>query len=581
MHILMAAVLCGAMLLYGDAPTRTQSTTSSVSGTVIDASGRDSRPVASATVALVAGGRTIATAVTGGEGQFRFTGLTPPCNCTIRVTKSRYFDAAYGSASEVVGSRRLVLTDGQALTGVNVTLTPYAAIAGRVASATGQPLARATVRVINRVVIGPRAYDLAGTAVQTNDLGEYEIDGLAEGTYIVQLPAVLRPASGGHVTAQAELFYPNAPSFAEAQPIVVAAGARRVGIDFEVTPVKGFALRGEIAGPTDALRDLTLRLVAEGSSSLGTALAVTPIAASGKFEFADVPPGRYLVEATSVVANLDLPTAIMTAPAMSLPLGGAAAGFGSVNARIVAPTARLREWATTKGRRYRGDATVTIEDRDVDVVVPIVTLASVSGTLKWDQASTIDIARIGEVRLESVDGDVSRGVPRAHVRQDGERVTFTIDGVRPGEYLVRVGEGLYVESLRIAGVDAASDVIRVGASDTTVDLTLASRPGTVTGVIESFASAPASVVLAFPTDRSEWGRGGWSYDRVRLALPQTDGSFSLDLPAGTFSLIAVASRDVGQWRDPSFLERAAPFATRVTVTWGAAQQSVIRLLPKG
>lgn len=581
--LLASLIVVGWLQLCALPAAQTGQTTGSITGTVTDRSGRETLPVASATVTLIGGGRAVSTALTGSDGQFQFDGISSPCNCTVRATKSGFFDAVFGVSGEGSEPKRLVLTAGQGSPRIEISLRPHASLAGHVTTATGRPLPKATVRLITRVTSGGRIYFLAGAAVQTNDLGEFQIDGLSEGTYIVQLPAIQRPSTGGRVQAQPELFYPSAATIGEAEGIELTAGAKRTSIDFEVPTTKTFSISGVVHGQPAALRELSIRLVADGSQVLGTALAVAPLNPSGVFEFVNVPAGPYLIEVTSVVPNLDLPAAMMSASLMPRPLGTSSAGFGSVNARIVAPTARLREWGTTTGRRYHGEIAITLQDRDmVGLVVPTVALASVSGTIQWDNESPVEAATVGEVRLESVDGTPSLGLPRSSVRQAGARATFTIEGVRPGEYLIRAGQDTYVQSVRVSGRDNDSDLLKVDGSDiANVELTLSSQPGTIMGKIDQFAVDPAVVVLAFPADRVEWSRGGWSYDRIKLAQPTADGSFSLNLPAGSFNLVAVRGADASRWRDPEFLQRASQFATRLAVAWGGTQQASIRILPRG
>jgi hypothetical protein len=86
----------------------------------------------------------------------------------------------------------------------------------------------------------------------------------------------------------------------------------------------------------------------------------------------------------------------------------------------------------------------------------------------------------------------------------------------------------------------------------------------VSGVLRDNADRPATAgwVILFPADKSQWTGTG---RRIQGVRPGTEGRFVFrSVPPGSYLLIA-ADAESGQWLDPSFLEKLAPRATRITV----------------
>ena len=76
--------------------------------------------------------------------------------------------------------------------------------------------------------------DAPGNAIKTvatDDLGDYRFGGLAAGTYLVAINQFSVDAAAGHV-ARAISYYLGMPSAEMAQPLVVAPGDQKSGVDF-------------------------------------------------------------------------------------------------------------------------------------------------------------------------------------------------------------------------------------------------------------------------------------------------------------------------------------------------------------
>jgi hypothetical protein len=149
---------------------------------------------------------------------------------------------------------------------VRLTLTPQAAITGRVVDEYGDPVVN--MRVLSKrslVVDGARQYEpvLAGV---TNDIGEYRIAALPAGHYLVCAGEQCSP------------------------PLTIAAGYNGV-MDFRLSPVASRRVSGTVSGvPEGARVQLTL--------SNDSITRAAPVGAEGEFEFT-APPGSYTLLATA------------------------------------------------------------------------------------------------------------------------------------------------------------------------------------------------------------------------------------------------------------------------------------------
>jgi len=150
---------------------------------------------------------------------------------------------------------------------------------------------------------------------------------------------------------------------------------------------------------------------------------------------------------------------------------------------------------------------------------------------------------------------------------------FTIEGLLPGAYLVRMIGGGLVKSVVWNGKDYAFTPIEVtGSGDITgVVVTVTDATTTLSGVVRDATGQPAAnaAVIYFPAEREQWTHFGIQPTRLRSSPVSTTGTFALrSLPAGNYFIVAVDDDQMDAWKDPAFLEAASRVATRVTLDWG-------------
>jgi protocatechuate 3,4-dioxygenase beta subunit len=198
--------------------------------------------------------------ITDDDGRFAFVGLAAG-RFTLLATKEAYATVTFGAKRPGGPGTSIVLADRQQAGGLTIRLPRGAVITGTVVDQNGQPTARISVSASRYTFINSGEQRLAPTRTSsTNDRGQYRIYSLAPGEYCV---AASPPRGGG------------APGTGDLRAITPADIAK-------------------------AKQDLTARPNADG-----------------KFSFASVSPGQYVLAARANAPGAPR-SAASTAPVSTL-----------------------------------------------------------------------------------------------------------------------------------------------------------------------------------------------------------------------------------------------------------------------
>jgi hypothetical protein len=269
---------------------------------------------------------------------------------------------------------------------VHIELVPGAVVSGRILDEDGDPLPGCSAQA-RRVEHPEQIVSRSGA-----ELSEYRLFGLLPGKYILAVecgvPAFQpRPFSAGPdpppSLAYPFQFYPAAPDAKSADPVELAAGTERAGVDFRMRPAPVTQVRATIA-PSSADRhgrDLFIRLFRPGHDYDG----ISPDSSGNTFRFPQVFPGSYVL----LVTTLD------------------------------------------RENRIGGIQRVEVKDQPVNTVIELKHAPSIHGTVELESTAN-STAQLTGIAIQLV-SEYPQFFPveDASVKQDG---SFTINSVPPVQW---------------------------------------------------------------------------------------------------------------------------------------------------
>jgi len=563
------------------------------------------QPVRRAIVTLSGGPLTLSlNAITDDEGRFEIADV-PAGRFTISASRASYVTIAYGAAAPGRVGVPIVVEAGQRVTGIRLLLARGAAIAGTVRDADGEPMPGARVGLAKRS--GADFVKLPLTA-EADDRGGYRLFGLAAGEYFVvaetgvspmvgplqvtssneidralqelarggrglSAPGVPRPiAAGERTVAMAPVWYPSATSSEDATPISLRTGEERSGADIMIRLLPVTTLEGAVMPPAgrDWPENVRVSLYSATAGVVAPTLTLSPSRANGgRFRYAGVTPGTYLVVAETLSAGL------ASQLANDLP------------ARSV-PSRADYLWATdtivTSGTDISGVALVLAPGLRMHGRIATV---STAGQPRLD----VSTARVGIRATWPGRGSAANAKLAMDVRFPitvGPDGTFDLANLPPATYSFtctlpssasNVGRGWWLRSAIIDGKDILDEpyTLDPSAPVPTVVLTLTDRQSSLSGVFQDAAGRATSAVtvLVFPTNPAWWGEAS---RRVRVQRPGSDGKYSfVDLPPGDYVLAAVTDMEPDAWRDPDFLRSLIAGGVQVTIGEGEQKTQDLRI----
>jgi hypothetical protein len=386
--------------------------------------------------------------------------------------------------------------------------------------------------------------------------------------------------------AYAIAFYPNASALGDATSIELADSEEQRGIDFLLRPVPTSRVSGRVTGPSDSASGLVVRLLQEGADALGAGSeqATALVGPDRRFTMVRVPAGRYVLEATTTVAEFRMGAG---ASALAAPPGLSAAQSWTTSLPWLPgdplPGA-LWVHGPRDGGSYSARIPIVVGSDDVaDVEVALESGGRISGRVVHEDGTALPKGLA--IQPESAAGDPVLAASRESVTVNADG-TFSIDGIRPGLYFLRAS-GQPIKSL-VAGGDYTTRPLEVrnGGEIRDVIVTIAGRVGTLSGVVSDSKGSVVreSAVILFPVDRGQWSQFGLRPARIRSVTYFGNQGYQIPrVLGGDYYVVALDASLQDAWQDPRFLTAAAAVATRVSIDWGAVavqnltlQQVVVR-----
>ena len=499
--------------------------TCSIGGTVLKSGTSD--PVRKAEISLqkVEDPRSGYLTHTDSKGNFAIDKIEPG-RYRLRVERAGYVSQGYGESSPTSAGSILTLTPGHQARDLLFRLIPWGVISGRISDENGDPYPDVTIQVLRQVTRDGRRTLEAESEADSDDRGDYRIYQLTKGRYFVRaIPREHRyqmvtnlnkdegDSSGGD--GYAPVYYPGTSDQTRAVSVYVDAGQEVPAVDFVLTPIPSFHVRGHVFDPT--VRQVpnacmvSLILREPGTSGSYANEQQEAQCFKGGFEFTNVPPGAYTV------------------------------------------VARIFDDGKNRTARTRVDVGETNVN---DVVVILRRGMNLTGRISVEGDQALDPSEV-QIWLKS-DDDFGGNGAGSKIKPDG---TLTFENVPEGNYQFEMygrppgfSPDFYMKDALVNGESVLDKGLAVPAADSqlSVEVVISSAGARVDGTVTDESDLPAAgaVVALVP----EEGRR----KLFRLYKDSTTdqyGKFVLrGIAPGKYKLFAWKNAENDSWQDPEFLK---------------------------
>jgi hypothetical protein len=580
--------------------------------------GRAAGPAAANTLRLL----------TGADGRFVVHDL-PTGVININAIASGYVQGAVGQARPTGPARPIDLDDGERLTDVKIRLWKHAVVTGTVVDENGEPSVGMTVRMLRQSMVNGKPKYLPGAQAKTDDRGVYRISAITPGTFLMVVPQTLAtmpaanvdalmqglassapqgngmaelmsagasspnlggagfrvgdlmvsapsgglpPPAGDRLFVYQTLFHPAGAMSAQGTVVTLGSGEERSGIDFQLRVLPTLRVSGTVMGPAGPVSGAPVRLLPAGAidftSDNGIETATAMTAGDGTFQLLGVPSGQYTLSIVKPV-SAPMPAAMASNPLMQF------AGMGMSAAGQPVP--------------LYAQLPLSVGNTDLTALSLMLTEGvKVSGRVEFvgtaPRPSTAQLQGMTAI-LTPADGRTAPvTVYNASNRVDLD-AQFKTAGYPPGKYLATLSPApapnqWLMKSVTIGGRDVTDEGIDLKDSDIgDVVITYTDKINSITGNVRTPAGAPSATatVIAFPADYESWIASGMNAQRSRTAVATKKGAFTMTgLPGGDYLLAALDDADLGDPRDPQFLDAIARSATKITLSNGDQKSQDLR-----
>lgn len=463
----------------------------------------------------------------GNDGGFTIPNMKPG-DYLVAATAPGYVQRYFGQTTDDMPEVSVNVTPGQSAQPIDVRLERAGSVGGRILSDAGEGLAGAEVELLRRSYLpGGSTRPVAVAFAQTEGGGTYRFKNVTPGEYYVRAYASqsIRPTRTDVPRSYVATFFPEATDVAFAQPVVLASGQELAGVDFGLTTSQRRSVSGQLVDPAgESFTTAGVHLMPH-STGPQEMLEARPDA-SGKFYFANVPAGEYLLTV-----------------------------FDMSNRRTWNGTVR--------------DVSVFEDVADLRLVAgPSV---SVSGRVVREDGRSLpfDASELQLAMDQRTSSLGTHGAGFATVSDDG---TFLM---RSGAGAMRLRiqglpPGWFVKSVLMDGVDVnEAEFDLAPGRPNRFDITLTDRVSRLAGTVTDRSARPVSnaLVIVFPEDRARWSDAVWNNARsIRTTFSHQQGRYEIDsLPLARYRVVAVTSLPRNAWLDPDVIARLWPDSSPISL----------------
>ncbi|HUY14547.1 MAG TPA: carboxypeptidase-like regulatory domain-containing protein [Terriglobia bacterium] len=510
-------------------------------GEVVSAAGGD--PIAGARV-IAQSPASASEAMTDGAGHFCI-GSVAAGQYHILIERKGFVNTYYGENLPFRVWQVFSVSTSSAFSNLVIRLLPAAQIDGHVYDENGDPFQGVRVEAVRELWRGGRLHLETSHSSETNDQGDYKIDGLAPDNYLLFAVAHSNPPrqkgnshkdrESSEDVAYVPFFYPASVEFRGAGVVNLRPGDDRGPFDFHLHPTSAYSLKGEISAP-------------------------------------NLPKGRHeAVEIAIVPLNPDAPDYDLHRRQLSFKQSS------FVIHGILPGSYDLIASTTAKQETYSGRVTVTVGESDVDG------LRLILGP-NFDLTGRVTVNGNSAVKASDLRVALSTKLPQVWSDQYTEvnpGGIFTFKNIFEGPASINISgcRNCYVKSLTLGGDSYPPSRIEITRESASAGLliNIGTDGAQVTGTVVDSNQKPAAsaYVVIVPATPSTLNQGFY-----RTAFTDGRGQFGVaGLPAGDYQIFAWPSPQGAAFEDPAFIEQHREDGFSVTLMSGQIRNIQIRLLP--
>lgn len=423
------------LLLVATAGARSNPLFLQTSGEIAGRVTRGNKPMAGMTVIAYSASERLTgpaqQALTGADGGYRITGLSPGSYIVAPVAPAYWFPGESGRLW--VPGKTIALNEGETVGGIDFSLKRGGVITGRITDAEGRPLI-ATRPLLRRADDEARFVPVTSnyfTMGATDDRGIYRYYGLEPGRYVI---SAVPPARGKDRAVPRTVYYPGVSDVRQAKVIEVGEGDEVSGIDIVLRPdnvTAAYVASGKIVDSVTGLPagGMSYKYGYVMENRLGRQSLVAPgpahtTDASGSFRIEGLRNGKYGVFAETGGSNsysetikFEIADSDVEGLVIQLHRGITMTGVAS-----------LQGVTTLEAVTAFRNLSVIAELEDEGASAP----SSAASKIEQDGSFKLTGLRPGKVRFDFYAGPGVRGIVLRAIEHDGADATAGLE-ISPGQ----------------------------------------------------------------------------------------------------------------------------------------------------
>jgi Carboxypeptidase regulatory-like domain len=478
--------------------------------------------------------------MTDGSGQFSFDRL-PPGRYELHASKAGTGAAAYGADAPNDFSDLLTLAPGEGRRGIELRLVRPSSISGTALDADGDPIIGTHVGLFREGYPRGARELVQVTETLTNDRGEFRLANLPPGPYYVTAGQYsvggAFPVQGGSMEVYARQFYGGTTDWKHAARIEVRSGEPVSGIDFRLSLVGSFRLRGRLSGlperqgPSGAIPPGMVELI--GPIGAGTVRSTAGTGAAPpayEFQLLNVLPGSYLLGAE-----------VSTDP---------------------------KPWYALQR--------LDLKEDPGEITLALAPPTVLKGEVRFEG----EPSKPGQIfHVSLAPGDLARGPDQRLSTETAPDGRFTFEQVPPGVWDINVSpipKGGYIKAMRLGDQDVLTEDMEISAAtNAPLHIVVSSRGAVVEGQVEGGQEFHRTIAIQLvPT-----GKFHHVMSFYQSTPADAEGKFELTgVTPGQYKIFAFEHLPPGGMQNPDLTAKIDALGEALEITEGAHVEAHPRVI---